>query len=478
MQGQTNMMLYNYSFLPHTINASPATLPRNSMVVGLPVISGLYNRLHNNNFTVNQLLLKRPSDDSLILNVESIINKLDKTRNIFSEYSGIDLFYFGIRTGNSYLAFGIKSHAYVTMHYPKDLAGFLWNGNTSYIGNELNFSTFNFSLTHYLSYYFAIAFRVSDRFNMGFRLASLHGLSNVSFEQMDAILETSYDPENLYSIRATNNILINTSGVEDFGLGASNSFNLNSYLKDKKNSGFGFDFGMNWKLTRNFMLTFSALDLGYIYWMSKVKNYVSSNTLVELSAVDVDVNDDENILDVYVDTLGSMFGFEEISRHYSTFLPPGIFLGGYFTHLGTNHFGGLMYWRIFKSHTERAFSVSYDKRLGNTFSFRLSWSAINNTYNNIGVGASIHLGPVQLYFLSENILGIVDPWNTNNHSFNAGILISILRVDDARDYDLIQNEYYHFMPEKRKDVEIMNRKQGTPDLEQQIKNYWKKKAGR
>lgn len=477
VRGQTDILLYNYNDLPQTVHSSPATIPRNSFTIGLPVVSGFYNRLHNNSFTVNQLFTERPADDSLVVNVDQVLNNLDEDKNLFSEYSGIDLMFFGIRINESYLTAGIRSNAFLSVNYPGEFVDFLWNGNASRINETVDFSSFNVTLNHYLSYYIGLAFRVHDRLNLGFRLKSLHGLSSIHFEKMNADITTVFDQNNLYQITANNDILINTSGIDDFGLTTENNFDLNEYLSGKKNSGFGLDLGINWKPSRNFNFSLSLLDIGYIYWNTKVKNYISENKNIEFDAIHVDVTDNKNILDVYLDTLSSMFKFNEISRHYTAGIPPRLLLGGYYTHLGTNRFGGLFYWRFLKGHTEKAFSLSYDKRFGNSFSFKLSWSAINNTYDNVGVGVSLHAGPIQIYFLTENVIGMFDPWNVKTHSLRLGLLVSILKKDDAKHYDLNQNEYYHFMPDKpsKREREQYEKPSGPPDLEEQIRNYWRRK---
>ena len=60
-------------------------------------------------------------------------------------------------------------------------------------------------------------------------------------------------------------------------------------------------------------------------------------------------------------------------------------------------------------------------RVSRAFQYTVSYSIINNTFNNIGAGLSARLGPVQLYLVSDNVFHMVFPANLQTTNLRVGI---------------------------------------------------------
>lgn len=466
---QSDFLLNNFGSIPQTLNANPANIPRSSFSVGLPVITSVYNGLHNNAFTTNELLRERENDDSLVVDVPHILPML-KSTNYFTQYSNIDLLFLGLKIKKGYLSIGVQNKSALRVTYPKSLAQLAWYGNNKYLGEELDMSDFRISMHHYLSFYAGYAQQISPQLSIGIRLQLLKGLSNIHTNTMNLKALTDFSQGELYTIRLINDIEVNTSSVDQLGIGSDEGFDLKKYLSYEKNSGFAINAGFNWELAYNFNLSLSVVDLGYIYWVSDVRTYKSSRSEANFNGVDVDLSEDINSLDVYIDSLNAIFQFDENQKEYLTGIPARINVGGYYDFYKNNTIGLLANWRFYNGITERAISLSYDKRFDDMFHFRLCWSAINDTYDNFGIAAVLRLGSIQAYFTTENVYTLFDPWNAHNHSFHFGIIYNLLK---CRDRDELDGKKVDFMfPQYKVPGE------GVPGLEQQINNYWERKSNR
>ncbi|MDZ7743707.1 MAG: DUF5723 family protein [Bacteroidota bacterium] len=428
---QSDLLMYNYKTIPQSVSVNPGIVPRSSCAIGLPFVSSFYNKYFNSSFTTNELLRNRQADDSLVVDISNVLPRL-RDDNQFSEYSSIDLFFVGIKIKRGYLSFGLRNNAYMNITYPRELAEFLWYGNGQYINEKLNFKDFNVNFQHYLAYHLGYAIQLNDNFSMGARVNILHGLSNIQFRKMDAELITRFDPDSFYSFEANTDILVNTSGIGSFKMEAGSGFSLREYLRNKNNSGFGLDFGLNWQLSPGLELSMSIIDLGYLYWVSDVKNYANNRQNIKFSSIEVDLTKDVNALDVYLDSLNSIFEFRETNKNYFSSLPTRINFGLYYEINYMTHIGFLAQGRIIDDYMQNAFSLSVDRLLTKNFSLKLAWSSINNTYDNVGLGLVLQTGPVQSYFLAENIIGVFDPLNAKNHSIRFGISINIFKKKDRK----------------------------------------------
>ncbi len=464
LHSQSDLLLYNYKSIPQSLSANPGIIPRSSYAIGLPFVSSIYNKYFNSSFTTNELLRNREFDDSLVVDIPNVLPKLSD-KNQFSEYSSIDLFFVGIKINKGYLSFGLRNKAYMNITYPRELAEFLWYGNAKYINETLNFRDFNVNFQHYLAYHLGYAIQLNEKVSLGARFNILHGLSNIQFKSMDTELITRFDPEEFYSFEASSDILVNTSGIESFEMEAGSGFSLREYLRNKNNSGFGLDFGLNWQPSPGLELSFSIIDLGYLYWVSDVKNYSSKAEDIKFSSIEVDLTEDVNALDVYLDSLNSIFEFRETDKYYFSSLPTRINFGLFYEMDYMTHIGFLAQGRIIDDYMQNAFSLSVDRLLTKNFSMKLAWSAVNNTYNNVGLGVVLQTGPVQTYFLTENVIGLFDPLNAKNHSIRFGININVFKKKDREEMDQYKRDFPGYGRNYQEDAW----------LEEQRRSYWERK---
>ena len=100
----------------------------------------------------------------------------------------------------------------------------------------------------------------------------------------------------------------------------------------------------------------------------------------------------------------------------------------------------MFYSQIFDKAVHPGIALSYNQKVGKWLNASASYSAYNRSYNNIGLGLSLNGGPIQLYVVSDNVLGIFFPHNTKNLHFHAGINLTFGRKPPDKDKDGVYDE--------------------------------------
>ena len=429
---QQDFTLYNMEVVPQRMYMNPALFPSYSKVnIGLPMLSSQYINFSNSGFKYSDAI-KHRADDSLYLDYDNMLTKLTDKNYISLAYQP-DLLSFGFRMKEkNYISFTITEKVQFRFRYPKSFMEFLWKGNGGLLGEEVKFN-FGVDFTHYREYGIGYTRIVNDKLTLGGKLKYLYGMENVYTEKSDISLTT--DPTT-FDITAKANVAIHTSGLEN-----DTAFNATNYMFKKKNQGIGIDLGGVYKINDKLSLSASIIDLGFIKWKSSNTNYTSKNSDASFTYRGIEFNDfftkdtTKNPIDIIVDSLSEIFKIEKTHTNYTTKLSSQIYLGGNYFITKKSNIGVLFYSQLFDKKIHPGTALSYNQRVGRWLNVSASYSIYNRSYNNIGLGLALNGGPVQLYVVSDNILGAFLPQNTKNLHLHFGINLTLGRRIQSNDKD-------------------------------------------
>lgn len=460
LTAQQDLTLYNMEVVPQRMYANPAFFPSYSKVnIGLPLMSSNYMSLSNSGFKYSDLV-KHRSDDSLYIDYNNMLSKLSKT-NYISTSVRTDLLSFGfVVKEKNYFSFNVTEKVDVNFNYSKDFMSFIGNGNAPTMGQTQNFG-FGLNATHYREYGLGYSRKINDKLTIGGKVKYLYGMENISTENANISLTT--DP-NDFSITAKTNVNIRTSGLDTGSLNGI-SKNVPGYLTKRPNNGMGIDLGGTYKLTDKILLSASMVDLGFIKW----RNVDNSNTIIQSNSSNpnfvyrgVDLNSfignsSGNSLQKISDTLQKSLKVDSTHSTYTTRLSTQIYLGGNYKLNEKTNAGLLFYGQFYDKIIHPALALSFNQRLGRWLNYSVSYSMYNRSYNNVGLGMGLNLGPVQLYMVSDNVLGAVFPQNAKNLQLHFGINLTFGRKLD-KDKDGISDK-----KDKCPDVPGIKEFNGCPD---------------
>ncbi|MES2836825.1 MAG: DUF5723 family protein [Bacteroidota bacterium] len=431
---QESMTLYNMQSIPQSNYLNPANMPLSKVNIGLPGISSNYFSVNNNGFRYSDMVKKR-DDDSLYFDVEDWLSKLKKNNDL-NVNSQIDLFSLGIKVKKHYFSLNLTEKLNFRFRYPKDFFNFVVLGNGAFLDQTLNFN-FGVEAMHYRELGLNYSQQVNDKLSVGGRLKVLYGYENVHTKQSDITLYT--DPS-YFDITASSNINIQTSGIDTSSF---SDLEVKNYLQKKKNRGAAIDLGANYKLNDKLSFSASLLDVGAINWKTDNVNYVNKNANASFTFTGVDfntfINDTINWETAGEKLTDSIVGTFQIESKrgvaYKTWLPMQMYLNANY-HLNVkNKVSATLYNQFYDKAPHPAASIAFTTRAGRWASASVSYTAAHRSFNNIGFGFSLNLGPVQLYTVADNVFALIKPQHTKNFNVRMALNLTFGRDHIDRDRD-------------------------------------------
>lgn len=437
---QDNMILYDQQDIPQSAYTNPANRFEGKFFVGIPALSSVEFGL-SNRFSYSDAIVK--SGDSLKLSFGNLIGEL-KDYNYLNFSSRIDLLSFGINLGDkTQLMFNISEVANLNFGISKDLVKFIYQGNAAFENRSADFSGMGINATHYREYGVSASHQLNDKWRLGARFKYLYGMENIYTEKMDVQFTT--EPET-YALRAETDFAIRTSGFglpDDLALSNPEGESFMEYMSGRDNHGMAFDLGAHYQFNKKLNLSASIVDLGYINWNESTYSYFGNGSFtydgIEINSFAVDPDDldpndpranDDTSFDRVLDSLESDLGIEQGKGSYTSPLVTKVFMSANYLLNDRSYAGLLIKNNIFRSKLRPSFSLTYGRRMNRWLSLSASYSGLNSTFDNLGLGASFNPGPLQFYIVSDNVFGFFKPQHARNFHIRLGVNLIFGRDKD------------------------------------------------
>lgn len=466
---QTSHLLY-FMNLPQNHLMNPALRPSNSGYVGLPVISGFNFGVNNNFLNYNNLFTKSPSSDSLYSFLSSekatdvFLEKINK-KNSLSPQITLPLLGIGFKGKNGlYFFIDISEKIEGNFVIPGDIMRFMLKGNGDFVGKNIDLSALRMDMKYYREFGFTISRDFSHKLRVGIRPKLYAGIMSAKFDNRS--LGIRIDENYNHTIYA--DFTANFSGP--FNVSMDNEDNLDeisfddSYFKSLKaftnmeNTGLGIDLGATYKLLNDRVLVSASLiDIGYIKWKHNVTNLSTKGNFVfdGLDISDV-VGGNEDFADVgdrLIDSLKNAFVLTQTNDPFTSWMAPGLILGGSYILNKNFSLGLLSYSRFIGKQVRESLTFSANMNLSNALSVSLGYSLQNHRVDNFGAGIAFRASIFQFYLISDRIpvswnklkfdesSATIVPANLNTISLRLGMNLTFgNNVGKKNDKPMIPNE--------------------------------------
>lgn len=437
VEAQNNTFYFNTKIFQST-DLNPARQHSCKFSMGLPAISSIYAIIKNQGLSYNDLFSQVPNKpDSFYFDLDSIYDKMPE----------ISYFPISTKVSMGYMAFWIKDY-YVSLSsnlnvnfnfsYPKSL---LLIKDGIYFTDNRYFSITN--LGAYSNVYFDLGISVSKEIIpnlvVGVKLKRYLGVAMAQFNlNMDwkvstkdsAIYDYSFEnvgydvlyagPVHLSPIYNSENKI---SGVnitetnENFdNLDFNKAFKL--FSKYTASKGWGIDLGAVYTINKKIEISASLLDLGYINWKKNPLHAYNSSFNFSFSGADPGkylgdssvfslINGSSSLQDTlikdFIDTLIPLVSPKLDSTTFKKSLNTSLILA--IALKPTNWYTlGFMYRGIFvNKKLVPQYAISSNIEFWRGWSFMMSYTFFDKSYNNFGLGFSAKLMPFQFYLVMDNI---------------------------------------------------------------------------
>ncbi len=451
-RAQHSQTLYYMQRLPQSTHMNPAIQPACNVYIGLPAINSVQLSAGNDRLTLADVIMKHPTQDSLITFLHPMANKdafLDnlKAKNSIFEQLHINLFYLGFRVKDWYFGFNISERQQMQFTYPKDLVTLALKGNDPFENDLMDLSALNTQVMYFREYGLAVSKQVGADWTFGVRPKLLFGKGYVDTEIEDMSVYWGTD-----SVRINGDARVNISAPVDIkrdtdgnfdGFEERSDIDAMDYALSSNNMGFAIDLGATYNYDR-FNFSASIVDLGFIKWKDDV-NQLSVDGTFDYTGVDVSSEFDDQIegdpAEDLLDSLENEFTVSDQSTSFSKGIGTKFYAGANYKLTERVDVGFLSRTRVWDGKVNQAFTLSANTRPLRGLAFSLSYSIMDGTYNNIGAGLILGGAPFQLYIMSDNFSAGLWGHETSAFNFRFGLNLAFGCKKKVKDFPMIESEF-------------------------------------
>jgi hypothetical protein len=426
-QAQQNNTLFFMHSLPEANFINPAIQGECGLFIGLPVLSSFHQNIANSGFTAGQFVTLY-TDGSMSINTDFDTDKLAK-RNYFLTEDHLVLLAAGLRRNKLYFTFSITEKDNSTFIYTPDLVAFSLRGSDEFEGTSINLNGTQLVFNHYREYAFGVSKKYSDNLTLGVKVKLLFGKFNFNTGNTsmglyieDGSQDIIFDIDGGYNSSLPVALTEESPGIYRFH--ETGNATVPQYLMNARNPGFAFDAGFIYKYNDHVTLSGSLLDVGLIFYRSNLSNYSLTGNYSYTGPLGNGQIDRQELLNVF-DELNANMTPTFTSNPYTQFLDPRLYLGAAYKLNARYDLNFLLYNRLLPGKLQTGTTVSLLTRPTKALVASISWSYMNHSAANLGLGIGYGKSPLQLYLVSDNIIGFVLPMSTKNVNLRLGINLNL-----------------------------------------------------
>ena len=460
VHGQNRQLLYDFIEIPQATLVNPGVQTTYDWYAGIPVLSGFSVQAGMSGISVNDIF----ADDGLDIN-DKVRDRAINSLRIRDEVSGtmqIDLLHGGFRSRRNprdFYSFGIYLEGDGINYWPRDLADLAFNGNADQLGRRYRLDHLKTRGELVNVFHFGLNRQMNANLVVGARAKLYSSIANFSSTRNDGYFVTREGENNLLSSTLVADMVLRTSGLNAFkdiidddtidnGQGIAQTFRKRALLGG--DLGLGFDIGFTYKLSEQWVVTGSLLDIGFVYSTSDVRSYTLNGRAttegVEVILPDALADPNADFWQDLVDEIEALVPFEKNTDSYLWFRPTKLH-GSVRYDFGapaqrpescdcdyrttartptvqfTNSAGAKIYAINRPRGPQTALSLYYLRRFGRTLTLKTSYTVDKFSATNIGLGMNLQAGPVNFYLLADNLLAYQNIAASRYASFQIGFNI-------------------------------------------------------
>lgn len=439
---QQNATLYNMRSVYQRTYVNPGLLPDAKAYIGIPVLGSQYFNLSNNRLDMKVLssALEKQPNDSFFLNISKLASVFGKRNNVNLAWD-FDILNLGIKVGNNVLAFNTTLKSMSKFSYPGDFFKIILEGNGGEnLDKDMDFSL-GIDMQQYVEFGFYYGREHSEKLTFGTRVKYLQGISNVWLEKGDITFRTNAED---FALNVKSDIKLRTAATFvdpsfiDSAQGLSTNFPKG--LLGFKNNGIGIDLGAQYYITKRIAVSASLIDLGFIKWNSNATTFTSKfpgqwTTFngVDFNDVFKDSADFGQKVETLADSLGNRLNVVQSRESYTRSLYTQFYLGSNYRITKSHNAGILFYGNFHNRRLYPGLTLSWNSKLTRIFSVSVTYTMVNNTFNNLGLGYTLNGGPFQIHMISDNIINAFSLGNARLVNMRFGMGFTIGRDKDEKE---------------------------------------------
>jgi outer membrane protein OmpA-like peptidoglycan-associated protein len=427
-KAQPNLTLYQMNSVAQSNLLNPANTPRQGFTLGL---FDMYSMQYLPGITMYDIFRK---DESKFTTIDKLLSNSDYHLRDIQFNSEINPLLLGLRIRKNYFTFGIQNSINNSFSLPKDVFSLFYYGNgteSKLFQQPISLSSLDIEMSAYSSLYASYTREFGEKLSIGFRAKYNIGYYHAKTLYNQTSFISDSGENNAIRLTAETNYELQGAGIDRIEAltkerDAKKQMNLMMTFLDKPvGSGYSFDLGINYKPTKKLSLSASVLDIGTMTW-SEGKTYSNKSKFVYEGIV----TDDPSSIDTttfknLTDSIIEIFKPTQKTGSYSIAFNPKFYVGMHYQLYKSGALGLVGYAELWRGNMNYAAAVSFTQRVWKILELKTNYNIYKDQNTNVGLGIAIHLGPLSVYGMSDNMLGNYNWQNTHYTNFRFGLNLNI-----------------------------------------------------
>lgn len=418
---QRNLALYNLPGVPQSQTMNVGRMPDYKFHLSLPVISNINLGASSSGFSPNALKnFKFETEGENAFQADTnFINAISPYNTLGVEFS-TTLIDAGLRLGRGYIGFQATENVRGFFGYAKslftDFADIQKLVPADFEQGPLRYNIGGTSLNydHYrtlgASYTYEI---IPGKLSAGLRAKMAIGIGRAFTRGENFSIVGDYQKGTLGFEGNADLFLIGLPAALDSTEGLMNA------LKGSGNRGFAVDLGAQYRINDKIEVFASLSNLGQIVWKNNLTSYGYSTKYLDFFA-----NQSSQDLQAALDKVLDFATTPEKTKYTGKItspLPMYVYAGGNYrvnktftagAMVNLERMDGLNYWN---------FTLNGRANVGRVLQVGATLAQVQGIGLQMGAGASVNLGPLQIYAASDNVTSVLNLGNARNAQLNVGI---------------------------------------------------------
>ena len=422
---QRNLALYNLPGVPQSQTMNVGRMPDYNFHLSLPVISNINLGASSSGFSANDIKSINFEDQGENPDGSFFETDFSDFTNQIAPYNTLGFDFHttildaGFRLGKGYIGIQGTEHVQSFLGYaeslfttfdeiqgltPEDFE----NGPRRYTVNG-TFLNFNHHRTLGASYTHEI---IPGKLSAGLRAKMAIGIGRAWTRNENFSIVGDYQ-QGILGLEGNVGVLL-------AGLPAAfdSTQGIGTYLKGTGNQGLAVDLGAQYRVNDKIEVFASLVNLGQIVWKNNLTEYGYSTKYLDFYANKPD--EAEEALDQVIDFVTTPEKTKYLGKIKSP-LPMYVYAGGNYhfnktftagAMVNLERMDGLNYWN---------FTLNGRANVGRVLQVGATLAQVQGIGFQVGAGAAINLGPLQIYAASDNVASVVNLGNARNAQLNVGI---------------------------------------------------------
>ncbi len=450
---QNKQLLYDFSEIPQALNINPGAEVDFKWYTSIPALSGISFQAGSSGISAFDLF----ANDGVDFNTkfrERVLGGMTTKDELSGTYQ-LELLNVGFRSQDPsvFYSFGIYNEGDAIGYWFQDYALLAIDGNADQLNRRFDLGDLKTRGEMMNVFHFGVNKQLNRKLTVGGRAKIYSSVFDFNSTRNKGFFVTRPGQNNILSSTFNADMQWRTSGINALK-DAESEGNIGSTVLKRGlfggNLGLGVDLGFTYKVNNQTVFTASILDLGFVYHSNDVENYTLKGDVttegVEVILPGALADPNRDFWQDLVDDIESIVPFENNFNSYIAFRPtklnaslrynwgeqvprsadcdcgPNVTSNNRLSKF-TNGVGAQLYMINRPRGPQSALTAFYLRRIGNIMTVKTTYTVDKFSLSNIGFGLNLQAGPLNMYFLADNLLAYRNVANSRYASFQLGLNI-------------------------------------------------------